>query len=128
MWYRVCLQLQEDIQGLVEVQGSVNVWYRVCLQLQEDIQGLVEVQGSVNVWYRVCLQLQEDIQGLVEVQGSVNERNEVVCQSYILFPGENTENFGTCFPFIYVCSVFVRSWDAGNLPGYQGSCTQLYHR
>ncbi|KAK2167985.1 hypothetical protein NP493_1249g00033 [Ridgeia piscesae] len=46
-----------------------------------------------DVVVRMTEPLQEDIQGLVEVQGSVNERNEVVCQSYILFPGENTENF-----------------------------------
>ncbi|KAI0220829.1 hypothetical protein LSAT2_027702 [Lamellibrachia satsuma] len=46
-----------------------------------------------DVTIRMTEPLQELIQGLVEVQGQINERNEVICQSYILFPGENTENF-----------------------------------
>ena len=38
------------------------------------------------------------MQGLVEVQGNVNEANEVVCQSYLLLPGENADDFGTSLP------------------------------
>ena len=49
------------------------------------------------------------MQGLVEVQGNVNENNEVVCQSYLLLPGENADDFGTCVLMcIYSLCALVR--------------------